>query len=104
MDSRDEFEVAMNLEATSSTATDYLAAVGTLLEIYSDLSCEEDRAAIRPVIKREIGFYSMQIEPSINEANLSIAHTHMPGVAAEAIHMRDDLREVKSIFDSVELR
>src|ERR1700694_674723 len=35
--SMDEYEVAMNLEATSTITVDYLAAVATLLEIYGDL-------------------------------------------------------------------
>jgi hypothetical protein len=99
-----EYEVAMDLQATSTITGDYLMAVGTLLEIYGDLSCEEDRAKVRPTIEREIAYYSKQIEPSITGANLSIAHTHMPGVAAEGTRMRDDLREIKSIFDSIKIR
>jgi hypothetical protein len=94
----------MNLEATSNTIADYMSAVGTLLEIYSDLSCEEDRIKIRVVVEKEVSYYAKQITPLVDGANLSIAHTRMPGVAAEGTRMRDDLREVKSILDSVKLR
>jgi hypothetical protein len=102
--SADEFHTAMSLTTIATYTGDYLASVHTLLEIYGDLSCEEDRARVRPVIERELGFYSQLIEPSIDGANLNIAHTRMPGVAAEGTRMRDDLREVKSIFDSIKLR
>jgi hypothetical protein len=46
------------------------------------------------VIEREVGFYSRQMEPLVKAANAGVAHTKMPGVAAEGIRMRDDLREV----------
>lgn len=96
-----EYEVSTDLHTAASQTGDYLAAVQTLLEIYADLSCNEDRVRIRPVIERELGFYSKQIEPLIKQANLGIAHTTMPGVAAEGTRMRDDLRDVKSILDSI---
>lgn len=102
--SPDEYEVASDLGLEATQTVDYLNAVQTLLEVYADLSCEEDRARIRPVIERELGFYSKQMDPLIQEANLGIAHTKMPGVAAEGTRMRDDLREVKSTFDSIKLR
>ena len=100
----DEYQNAMDLEKVAEETGQDLAAVDTLLEIYGDLSCEEDRASVRPVIEKDLGYYSKLTDPSIEGANLNIAHTHMPGVAAEGTRMRDDLREVKSIFDSIKLR
>ncbi|HEV1994606.1 MAG TPA: hypothetical protein VGR03_09765 [Candidatus Acidoferrum sp.] len=99
----DEFHVAMSLTTIASRTGDYLWSVHILLEIYGGLSCEEDRARVRPIIERELNFYSKLIEVFVDEANLNIAHTHMPGVAAEGTRMRDDLRGVKSIFDSIKL-
>ncbi len=100
----DEYQIAMDLEKVALETSQNLSAVHTLLEIYSDLSCEEDRASVRPVIEKELGYYSKEIELSIEGANINIAHTQKPGVAAEGTHMRDRLREVKSIFDSIKLR
>ncbi len=102
--SADEYEVAMALGTVASRTGEYLAAIHTLLEIYSDLSCGEDRARVRPLIERELVFYSELTGPSIEEADLNIAHTKMPGVAAEGMRMRDDLREVKRTVDSIRLR
>jgi hypothetical protein len=100
----DEYQYAMDLEKVAEETGQNLAATDTLLEIYGDLSCEEDRARVGPVIEKDLGYYSKLTDPSIEGANLIIAHTQKPGVAAEATRMRDDLREVKSVFDSIKLR
>jgi hypothetical protein len=102
--STDERELAMDLNKTASAASEYLNAVLTLLKIYDDLSCKEDRDRIRPVIEAELHFYSKNVELLIKEANLDIAQTRMPGVAAEGTRMRDDLRQAESTFDSTKLR
>lgn len=99
----DEFQVSISLLTVASRTSEYLAAVHTLLEVYGDLSCEEDRSRVRLVIGRELGFYRELMESAIAESDLNIAHTHMPGVAAEGVRMRDDLKEVKRIFDSIKL-
>ena len=43
------------------------------------------------------------MDTKIKVANIGIAHTKKPGVATEATHMRDDLREVQNRFDSIKL-
>jgi hypothetical protein len=100
----DEYQTAMDLEKVAEETVQELDAVHTLLEIYGDLSCQEDRARVRPLIENDLGYYSKMTEPSIEGANLIIAHTQMPGIAAEGTRMRDELREVKSIFESIKLR
>jgi hypothetical protein len=101
--SRDEYEVASDLNAVASEIGSYLNAAGTLLEIYADLTCQEDRIKIRPLIEADLAFYRKQIELLVAETEINIAHTQMPGVAAEAVHMRDDSREVRTILDSIRL-
>jgi hypothetical protein len=100
----DEYQNAMDLEKVAEETVQNLTAVDSLLEIYGALSCAEDRASVRPVIEKDLAYYSKLTEPSIEGANLTIAHTHMPGVAAEGTRMRDDLRNVKGIFDSIKLQ
>lgn len=102
--SGDEYEVAMDLSTIAAQAGDYMNAVLTLLNIYDDVSCKEDQEKIRPVIEADVRFYSKNLEVFTQEANLGIAHTKMPGVAAEGTRMRDDLREAKSILDSIKLQ
>jgi len=102
--SADEGQVAMDLSTTASQAGDYLGAVLTLLTIYDDLSCKEDRDRIRPVIEAELRFYSKDMALLTKSANLSIGLIKMPGIAAEGTRMRDDLRQAESTFDSIKLR
>jgi hypothetical protein len=99
-----DHEVALELSSDASTAADYVGAVHTLLEIYADLSCEEDKTRIKPVIEKEIAYYSKQMEPLITMTNAGIAATQMPGVAVESIRMRDELRDTKGTFDSIKLQ
>jgi hypothetical protein len=49
----DEYQNAMDLEKVAEEPVQNLFAADTLLEIYGDLSCEEDRANVRPVIVRD---------------------------------------------------
>jgi hypothetical protein len=102
--SNDEYEVATSLQTTATATSDHLNSVQTLLEIYGDLSCHEDRARIQQVINRELAFYSELTGSWIDSTNLNIAHTRLPGVATESTRMRDDLREVKSIFEAIKFR
>lgn len=100
----DELEIAADLQTVGGETADKLYAARTLMQIYSAMSCAEDRPIVRPFVERDLHYYSQQIEISIKEANLYIASTKRPGVAAEASRMRDDLREVKSALDSMKLR
>src|SRR6266851_4789517 len=61
----DEYPIAMDLEKVAEETVQSLAAADTLLEIYGDLSCEEDRASVRPVIEKDLGYYSKLTELSI---------------------------------------
>jgi hypothetical protein len=99
-----EYDITEGFLADASETTEELHAAGSLLEIYDGLSCEQDREKSRVVIERDIHYYVQFIEQHITTANLGIAHTQNPGVAAEGIRMRDDMREAKTILDSIKLR
>ena len=94
----------MELSSTASQTGDYLNEVLALLNIYGNLSCKEDRERVRPVIEAELRQFSKSMELLTTQTNIGIAHTKMPGVAAEGSRMRDDLRQAKSTFDSIKLR
>ena len=102
----DTFEklYASELVTVASETVDRLDAAGNFLWIYRSLSCKEDRARIKPLLENQFSFYSQYLELSIKSVNLDISHTKTPGVAVEAIRMKDDLREAKSILDSIKLR
>jgi hypothetical protein len=100
----DEYQPSADLNQVAATTGDDLNSVGVLLEIYEVISCPQDRTPVREVIQRELTFYIKQVNIEIETANLDIANTQKPGVAAEASRMRDDLREVHVLFDSIKLR
>lgn len=96
-----EYEVASSLTATASSASQEVHAARTLVYVYYSLSCVEDRSRIKPVVQEELSMYSHDLSLRVNEANINIASAKRPGVAAEAINMRDDLRRTKNILDSI---
>ena len=98
-----EYETAFELQTVAGETADRLHAARIFMEIYSKLSCEEDRARIAPVIEREFLLDSQQMELSIKEATVAISYMKRPGVAAEAVRMKDDLREARSSLDSIKL-
>jgi hypothetical protein len=98
-----EFGIAEDLYTVSSEAYDYFDAASTFVEIYDGLSCKEDRAQTQLLIDLQLAYYSHQTGVLIEEANLDIAHVEHPGIGAEASWMRDDLREAKSLLDSIKL-
>jgi hypothetical protein len=96
-----EREVVWDLETVASRASDVLGASSVLLEVRDSLSCEEDRARINPLLRDEFLNYSRLIELDIESVNNGISYIDKPGVAVEAIRMRDDLRDSKRMLDSI---
>jgi hypothetical protein len=99
----DEYEPSSDLWQAANESGEYANAAGSLLEIYDSLSCPADRAVARAVIARDFAFYSKQLKNLITVVNAGIAYTKKPGVAAEAIRMRDEIRELEGLFDSTKL-
>ena len=97
--------MATDLQTVSSEAAEYVGSVHTLLTVYGQISNKEDRAAITFLLQQKFrAYYSPLIENLIKQTNLVISDTRRPGVAAEAMRMRDDLRETKDILDLIKLQ
>ena len=99
----DEYQPSGVLAETAWKVEDYISAVRTLLDIYDGLSCPADQAKTRLIIRRQLGYYSRGLDSEIKGSNMSIEHTRKPGVAAEATRMRDELRDVQELFNSIKL-
>lgn len=97
-------QLSFDLETVAEETSDRVASVTTLLEIYDDLSCPQDRTAVRVVVERELSGYSKETELAIRQTNLAISSSTKPGIAAEATRMRDDLRELQGQFESIKLQ
>jgi hypothetical protein len=98
-----EWETAMSLHSVASEIYEHLSTASVLLDIYNDLTCPGDKARAKVRIESQLNFYGLMTNFSIEQANSDIATTRKPGVAAEAIRMRDDLREAKSLLEGVKL-
>lgn len=99
-----EYEPSSDLGQFAATSGDYAGAIGTLLEVHNELACSVDRAAVRPLIERVAAFYSKQLNRQIDGVNAGIAFTKKPGVAAEAIRLKDDMRDLQELFNSLKLQ
>lgn len=53
------------------------------------------------MIREEFSHYSKQIAIDIKEVNIDVGDTKKPGVAAEALRMQSDLRELQALLDSI---
>jgi len=99
----DEYEPSAGLADTAWEVEGHISAAMALLDVYDSLSCPPDRAAARTIIRRQLGYYSKDIDSEIKISNMGIERTKKPGVAAEATRMRDDLRDVRELFNSIKL-
>jgi hypothetical protein len=97
-----EFENAMNLVVAASTTGDYLDAARTLLRVYDNVSCDRDRARIQPLLKAQLSYYAKQTDVEIRRVNLALSYTNAQGIAATAVRMKDDMRDVKAKFEALE--
>jgi len=99
-----EYSVAMELFKIAAENNERIGATTALLFVYENVHCKDDLARIRPLLGLDLSMYSKQINLDVESANRQISSTQSPGVAAEATHMRDDLREAKGILDSIKLQ
>ena len=86
-----------------SVAEKVTTQVQAALEVHGDLACPEDKTRIRSFLRMKFVSYGRQMDLSAEETNIYIAATRKPGIAAETTQMREDLREAKSILESVKL-
>jgi hypothetical protein len=93
-----DYDTARVLSEIAGVAIERIRSARTLLEIYSELTCPEDRAKVRPLIEKEFHDYKMLLEHSIDRVNLCLSYTQKPAITSEAIRMRDELREVESML------
>ena len=102
-DSR-EYENASSLGGISSLVSEYIKGAWTSLSIYEQLSCEPDRAAASPLIKEQLNDYATQLDSDIKGINISLSYTGNPGIAVSANQLKEDLRQIKEFFNSIDFK
>jgi hypothetical protein len=96
-----EHEIATDLFTVAVENNERVSALTALLTIHLGMLCPPDRSLVETVIQEEFSQDSRRIAIDIKQVNLDIRDTKKPGVAAEAIRMQSDLRELQSLLDSI---
>ena len=99
-----EFDSARELVRTADETGVFISDAEGLIGIYSAISCKEDKSRIRSMIKAQLGFYSHRIESSLKETNLELVNISRAATRDEATRMRDDLRAVQGLLDSMDFQ
>ncbi len=81
-----------------------LSSAATLVGIYSDLRCREDRTPTKARIEIDLRNFSDAMNVDVDKLNRRIPEIKEPGVAADAIQMRDELRNASSTLDRIKLQ
>jgi len=97
----EEYGPSAGLADTAWEVEGHISAAIALLDIYDKLSCPPDRAAARTIIRRQLAYYSKDVDSEIKISNMGIERTRKPGVAREASRMRDELRDLQELFNSI---
>ncbi len=98
---REIISIADLYERAETAAYSCLAA-RTLLYIYDEAQCQKtERAIMWPLIKGDLEWYAGHLDNAINAVNSDLVSAKNPAVAASGTRMKDDLRELKTFFESV---
>lgn len=95
-----EHEISTELFTVALQNNERVNAVTALLTIHLGTLCPQDRSLVETVIRQELSHYSKQIAIDIKQVNVDVRDTKKPGVAAEALRMQADLRELQTLLDS----
>ena len=97
-----EYGIASDLNTVASQIYDYLDSTRTLLYIWDNLSCKPDREKVRWIILDQIRDYAKRIDISIKFVNSRLSFTRIPAMANSGTQMKEDLREIKTLFESIQ--
>ncbi|MGO8763288.1 MAG: hypothetical protein ACLP2P_00495 [Desulfobaccales bacterium] len=96
-----EFQVALDLNAAATSASDYLGAAGDMLWIYDQINNPADRVAVRIYVNKRLDDYGIFLEHLIKQVNLGLSISVSSGIAATGIRLRDELRRGQYLLKSV---
>lgn len=101
-----EFELLIDLHKTARSVEDRLSADYTMVSIFDDLQCPEDRARVRHYISEHFGYNSKSLDFDLAGVNNVLAYSKIAAAAQLGLQMRNTLRTSKeklnSIVDSLE--
>ena len=96
-----DYQIALELMEVASHNNERSSLLGSLLAVYEGTDCSERHAAHHMMVSEEILTASRQIDNDIRAVQIDINDTHKPGLAAEALRMKDDLRALKEKLEQI---
>jgi hypothetical protein len=84
----------VQLVVVADQTISHLECIETLVAVYLKVSSKQDRLAIWPLISNQIDNTRKRLDQQVQVVNTLISVLKTPGVIAEAMRMRDDLRKV----------
>lgn len=92
---------AKELAEVTLRVDEYLNSTWTLVYIYSNLSCEPDKAMVRSVAKTQVSYYVKTIEIEVRMVNGSLSSTKTHAIAMSGTQLKDDLREIIARLEAI---
>ncbi len=90
----------MRLSDVATRNREVIWAVTNLLVIYDVISNQADKDKVKPLVTVNLRYYSDKFDGEIKYVNGLISLTKLPGVATDAVSLREDLSETKNLLDS----
>ena len=75
-----------------------------MVGIYDDLTCKQDKTVAKPRMEIDLRNFSESLKRDADSLNSRIPKIKTPGVAGEAIQMRDESRGAGSMLDRIKLQ
>lgn len=94
-----EASTALALMVVADQTVSHVRCVETLVAIYLKVSTKQDRLAIWPLITDRVTELTNRLNQQVEVSNTYLTLVHTPAVVAEAMRMRDDLRQLRVDLD-----
>jgi len=92
-------ETDMTFMVVADQTVSHLRCVETLVAIYLKVSIKQDRLTIWPLITDRVTEITKRLDQQVEVTNTYLTLVHTPAVVAEAMRMRDDLRQLTVDLD-----
>jgi hypothetical protein len=93
-----EFNNSVTVEAEAGHLADTLRSASSLVRMYSLLSCEEDKAKVRPLLDAELRRHAQLVDYATQHADIAIANAHSVGLATTVRKFKEELREIDALL------
>jgi hypothetical protein len=98
--SGEEWQEIDFLSDVATSAEERLYAVGAMLDMYASVSCPTDREKLKSHLKKQLAYYSWQMDNEADRTAGSLQFAKKPAVAQVGLKMKDDMRAAKRKLDA----